>query len=358
MKSKALANLVLLGLPFFLSLTGCVPAREYKSLDEKYQGLKDLVATLEFTNDTLNNALKETRSQQATLLARSQKVQHDMDSLAADYRQMKELNTRLRSDYADLEALHQGLMAGNQKEMGRLLLEIQKNQSQLQGREDALKEAERQLYQRRLAQEKEAERQKSDRAKLDSLRTDLDRVSAEVAKKNVSIAELTKALAQRDSVSQALRKRVSDAMFGFEGKGLSVYQKAGRVYVSLDEKLLFMPGKYEVDAKGRDAILALGKVLEQHSDINVEVEGHTDDVPMKGTGQIKDNWDLSVMRATAIVRLLTTVGKLDPKRVTASGRGEFFPLDAAKTAEARQKNRRTEIILIPQISQVLDLIKN
>lgn len=358
MSSKALANLVLLGLPFFLLLQACVPAREFKALDEKYQGLKDHVAALEFTNDTLNNALKETRATNATLLARWQNIQHYSDSLAADLRQLQESNTRLRNDYTDLESLHKGLMAGNQKEMGRLLAEIQKNQSQLQGREDALKEMERQLFQRRQEQEKEALRQQEDKKKLDSLRADLERMSVDVEKKNANIAELQRALAQRDSVSQALRQRVSDAMFGFEGKGLSVYQKNGRVYVSLDEQLLFKPGKYDVDAKGREAILALGQVLTQHPEINVEVEGHTDDVPMKGTGQIKDNWDLSVMRATAIVRLLTTTGKLDPKRVTASGRGEYFPLDPAKTAEARQKNRRTEIILIPQISQVLDLIRN
>ncbi len=357
MSSKVLANLVLLGLPFFLFLEGCVPAREFKALDEKYQGLKDHVAALEFTNDTLNNALKETRAANATLLSRWRKMQHDSDSLAADLRQLQEANQRLRNDYTDLEVLHKGLMAGNQKEMGRLLAEIQKNQSQLQGREDAIKEMERQLYQRRQDQEKEAQRQQADRKKLDSLRTDLDKITADVEKKNADIAELQRALAQRDSVSRALRERVSDAMFGFEGKGLSVHQKDGRVYVSLDEKLLFQPGKYDVDSKGKEAILALSKVLVQHPEINVEVEGHTDDVPMKGTGQIKDNWDLSVMRATAIVRLLTTAGKLDPKRVTASGRGEYFPLDPAKTPAARQKNRRTEIILIPQISQVLDLIK-
>ena len=133
MSSKALANLVLLGLPFFLLLQACVPAREFKALDEKYQGLKDHVAALEFTNDTLNNALKETRATNATLLARWQNIQHYSDSLAADLRQLQESNTRLRNDYTDLESLHKGLMAGNQREMGRLLAEIQKNQSQLQG---------------------------------------------------------------------------------------------------------------------------------------------------------------------------------------------------------------------------------
>ncbi len=358
MRLTAWASLViLLGLPFFLLLEGCVPAREFKALDQKYKGLQDHVAVLEHTNDTLDNALKEARAERATMLARSIAAQQYSDSLAGELRRLFEANSRLKKDYTDLESLHKSLLSNNQREMGKMLAEIQRNQSELQGREDALKEMERQLYQRRQEQEREAQRQIADQKKLDSLHTHLEALAASIEKKNQAIAELQRALARQDSISQAIRQRVSDAMYGFEGKGLSVYQKNGRVYVSLEEKLLFKPGKYDVDAKGQEAILALSKVLSQHPDIRIEVEGHTDDVPMKGTGAIKDNWDLSVVRATAIVRLLTSAGRVDPHRITASGRGEFYPLDAAKTAVARQKNRRTEIILIPKIDQVLELIK-
>ncbi len=356
MKSTLGAILLFMGLPLFVYLQSCVPAREFKELDQKYAGLKDHAAVLEHTNDTLSASLKEQRAVNAALSARNQALLRGIDSVEGDLRYLQESNARLRNDYNDLENLHKNLLAGNQKETGRLLAEIQKNQSQLQEREDALKELERQLYQRRQDQEREAKRQEEDRKVLDSLRLSLSVLAENIEKKNADIAALQKAIAQRDSVSEALRQRVAGAMFGFEGKGLSVYQKGGRVYVSLEEQLLFKQGSYDVDAKGREAILALGKVLAANPDIHVEVEGHTDDVPMKGTGQVKDNWDLSVMRATSIVRLLTQQGKVDPKRVTAAGRGEYIPLDAAKTAEARKKNRRTEVILIPKVETLLDLV--
>lgn len=356
MNSTARASLFILALPFFVYMQGCVPAREFKELDKKYAGLKDHVAALEHTNDTLSASLKEQRAVNAALGARNQALQRAIDSVEGDLRYLQESNARLRNDYNDLETLHKNLLAGNQKETGRLLAEIQKNQSQLQEREDALKESERQLYQRRQEHEREAKRQETDRRTLDSLRTSLNLMAENIQKKNADIMALQKAIAERDSVSEALRQRVAGAMFGFEGKGLSVYQKGGRVYVSMEERLLFKPGSYDVDAKGKEAILELGKVLLANPEINVEVEGHTDDLPMKGTGQIKDNWDLSVMRATSIVKLLTQQAKVDPRRVVASGRGEYVPIDPAKNAEARKKNRRTEVILIPQVETLLDLV--
>ena len=357
MRSTAWASLVILGLPFLLLLKACVPAREFKALDDKYRGLQDHVAALEHTNDTLHTSLREVRAALATNTERWNRAQRYADSVDVLLRHLQESNSRLQNDYNTLESLHQTLMAGNQKETGRLLTEIQQTQTQLQEREDALKELERQLYQRRLEQEKEAKRQKEDQARLDSLRNNLQQMEGHIAQKNARIAELQQAIDRQDSLSRALRDRIANALFSFEGKGLTVYQKNGRVYVSLEEQLLFKPGKYDVDAKGREAILALGKVLTQHPELHIEVEGHTDDVPMKGAGQIKDNWDLSVMRATAIVRLLTTQAHINPKQVAAAGRGEYYPLDPAKTAEARKKNRRTEIILIPQIDKILNLVQ-
>ncbi len=146
-------------------------------------------------------------------------------------------------------------------------------------------------------------------------------------------------------------------MFGFEGKGLTITQKNGKVYVSMEENLLFASGSTIVEDKGIEALKKVAKVLEQNSEINILIEGHTDDVPMAGKGDIKDNWDLSVMRATSIVKIITKNSSVDPRRLTAAGRGEYFPVDPAKTTEARKKNRRTEIILTPKLDELFKVLE-
>jgi chemotaxis protein MotB len=155
----------------------------------------------------------------------------------------------------------------------------------------------------------------------------------------------------------SLKRSVSEALTGFENQGLSVTQKNGKVYVSLDEKLLFPSGSTTVDPKGVAALKKLAGVLEKNPEISINIEGHTDDVPVIPGSNFRDNWDLSVLRATSIVRILLQGSSIDPKRLSVSGRGEFFPVDPSKTAEARQKNRRTEIILSPRLDELFKLIE-
>ena len=146
---------------------------------------------------------------------------------------------------------------------------------------------------------------------------------------------------------------------GFENDGLSVSLKNGKVYVSLEEKLLFGTGSTIVSTSGVNALKKLGQVLERNTDINIMIEGHTDDVPYKSdSGPITDNWDLSVKRATSVVRILLANSSINPKRLIASGRGEFMPIDPAKTTEARRKNRRTEIILTPKLDELFRILEN
>ena len=129
------------------------------------------------------------------------------------------------------------------------------------------------------------------------------------------------------------------------------------MYVSTDESLLFASGKTNVEPKGIEALKHVAKVLEQNPDISVMVEGHTDDVPMKGAGEIKDNWDLSVMRATSVTKIMLSNARISPDRIISAGRGEFVPLDKSKTPEARKKNRRTEIILTPRLDELLKALE-
>jgi chemotaxis protein MotB len=187
---------------------------------------------------------------------------------------------------------------------------------------------------------------------------DLEALSAELKKREARVNELEEILKKKDQAANDLKKKLSDALLGFENKGLTITQKNGKVYVSMDESLLFASGKTNVEARGVEALKNVAKVLENNVDINVLVEGHTDDVPMKGAGEIKDNWDLSVIRATSVTKIMLSSAKIDSQRITAAGRGEFFPLDNAKTPEARKKNRRTEIILTPKLDELLKVLGN
>lgn len=198
-----------------------------------------------------------------------------------------------------------------------------------------------------------------------SIQSDLESVSSHaestIAKSNLTIAEQAKRLkdlqdliqAQKDVVNK-LRKTVADALVNFKPDELSVSIKDGKLYVSLQEKLLFKSGSALVDPKGKDALRSLASVLNNTPDISVMIEGHTDTVPIRG--KFEDNWALSVARATSIVRILTLDYKIDSHRIIASGRSEFFPIADNKTEEGRSKNRRTEIILSPNLSELFKLL--
>jgi chemotaxis protein MotB len=235
-------------------------------------------------------------------------------------------------------------MQGNQKETRKVLSQLQITQKELQDKEDALKELERKLLLRK--------------SNLDQMQVNLDNLNKELELRNARLIELEKILRSKDSIVLALKKKVTDALYGFEGKGLSIKVQNGKVYVSLEEKLMFKSGKYDVDPKGATALKQLIPVLEQNPDINILVEGHTDDVPFKGNAVLLDNWDLSTKRATTILRILVNGTKINPARVTAAGRSQYVPLDKTKTPDARQKNRRTEIILTPKLDELFKLLES
>ncbi|MGZ5285685.1 MAG: OmpA family protein [Flavisolibacter sp.] len=167
--------------------------------------------------------------------------------------------------------------------------------------------------------------------------------------------ELRRLLDQQRQAVENLRQKMANALTGFNSNELQVFVKNGRVYVSLQENLLFPSGSAVVNPKGKEALGTLAGVLNLNPDINVVVEGHTDSVPIKG--RYEDNWALSVARSTAIVRLLTDTYKVDPVRVTASGKSKYEPVDSNTTPEGRQRNRRTEIILAPKLDQLLQLLE-
>ncbi len=185
---------------------------------------------------------------------------------------------------------------------------------------------------------------------------DLTRLQAELEARNARLMEMEEMLNEKDRVLDDLRTKVANALMGFEGQGLTVTRKDGKVYVSLDEKLLFKSGSTVVDPNGVKALQQLAVVLGNNPDINIMIEGHTDDVPFRKGSSVKDNWDLSVLRATSIVRILMENANIRPTNITVAGRGEYLPVDPAKTPEARRKNRRTEIILSPDFSEIFRIL--
>jgi len=165
------------------------------------------------------------------------------------------------------------------------------------------------------------------------------------------------ALEATEQELENLRHAVQRALTGFADKGLQVETKNGKVYVSMEDKLLFAPGSWTVSAKGMEAIKRLAKELEEHTDLNIMVEGHTDNDAYRGSSAVKDNWDLSVMRATAIVKLLLKEGpSIDPRRVEASGHAEFAPKRPNNSAANKAANRRTEIILAPHLEDIMEIV--
>jgi len=191
---------------------------------------------------------------------------------------------------------------------------------------------------------------------VSQLNQTLGTTEEDLAGKNARVAELQRVLDEKDAATKALRQKVADALLGFNSNDLQVNVKNGKVYVSLSEQLLFKSGATKVDPAGQDALIKLANALTGNKDINVLVEGHTDNVPIKGVvNGAKDNWDLSVLRATEITRLLTAAG-IDPTQITPSGRGQYLPVAANDTPQNKAINRRTDIILTPKLDELFSIL--
>ncbi len=191
---------------------------------------------------------------------------------------------------------------------------------------------------------------------LDAKTKELEAKEKLLAEREQALNELRNVIARQDSITKRLNDVLRDALLGFKSDELSVEIKNGKVYVSMSDKLLFKSGSAAVETKGKEAIKVLAGVLEKNPDIDILIEGHTDNVPIK-TAVYQDNWDLSVARATSIVRILTVDYKILPTRLTASGKGEYSPRATNETPEGRALNRRTEIILSPKLDEIMQLLK-
>jgi len=310
MNLRSIAAILISG----LLTTGCVSSKKFKDMEKQYNDCSKNRDSLTIANQNLQAALADANVTIDVL----KKVQSDLISdttqLGGDVRYLKAKNDELAALNTTLENNYTKLIKGSEKEMMNLLEELRDAKLKLQQREE------------------------------------------ELALKSQKLKDLEEALAQKDRDVQNLRNKVMDALKGFKDSGLTVEIKNGKVYVSMSEKLLFASGSTEVDPRGKDALKELAKVLEKEKNINVMVEGHTDNVPLKGTGCNKDNWDLSVARANAVTKIILGSATIDPSRITAAGRGEFYPLVTNDSPENKAKNRRTEIILTPNLDALFSIM--
>lgn len=318
------------------SIVACVPASKFQDEKSKRENCEKELANYKSSSASLETQMNELKDKMTDSEKRLAGLQKDTSIIGSTYRNLTSKYDKLNEVNGNVLDKYNKLLAGSNSESQKLSGQLSATQEQLQKKQDDLKQLQ---------------------TELDKKKTDLDALTAELKKREDRVKELENVLKQKDEAVNALKKKVSDALTGFEGKGLTITQKNGKVYVSLEESLLFQSGKWAVEPKGVEVLKKLAKVLEANTDINVMVEGHTDDVTMKGIGDVKDNWDLSAVRATSVVKIITANSAVDPKRLTAAGRAQFFPLDDSKTKEARAKNRRTEIILTPKLDELLKVLE-
>jgi len=316
-------------------LVSCVPARQFQNLQSRESECQQNL-------EEAKNANRKLSEQNAELEGKFEALEDKYNRMNAESHENSERLLKSKEQLKRCELSQQNLMAqlaqqqkGSARETKTLLDQIHKTQDDLNLREDEVMRLEKDLKTRM---------------------HNLEALQDEINHRDKRLLELERALSKKDEAVLALKSKVMKALTGFDNKGLSISNRNGKVYVSMDEKLLFKSGSYTVDVRGAQALKQLGQVLSQNKDINIVIEGHTDNIPYKGSGALKDNWDLSVKRATSIVRILSINKGIDPQRMTVAGRSKYLPIISNESAEGRSKNRRTEIILTPKLDELFQIL--
>ena len=302
-------------------LASCVTKKKYDDMSARKSKLDLDIAACEKAMARVQTERKAVEEKLASLQETNQKLVKDSTETGVALRKNQKLYHELNSTYDKLIKNHDRLLSNSASESSRLSGDLARRE-----------------------------------AELIASKNQIDKLSADLKTREERLNEMERVLAEKDKAVNALRAKVSNALLGFKSNDLTVNVKNGKVYVSLSEQLLFKSGSTKVDPKGQDALQKLAQALRDQQEVNVLVEGHTDDVPVsKGTLGMKDNWDLSVLRATEITRILTNAG-LTPERVTPSGRSKFVPVAQNTSPDQRSLNRRTEIILTPKLDELFQIL--
>ena len=314
---------IALGILMAAFVSSCVSPKVYKELENKYAKLKKSHKKLENENDDLAKAQQKLQNEFDALQKQYNDAIATRGQLQSDLKALKSNHDNLKKSYDALEENSSTAIAANAKKNRELL-------AQLEAKEQALAEENERLKQ----------------------------LEKDLAERSNRVNELESLIAAKDKAMNDLKDAISRALTDFEGKGLTIEQRDGKVYVSMENKLLFKSGSWAVGTEGRKAVKQLGSVLAVNPDIAVLIEGHTDNVPYGGNGQVKGNWDLSTKRATAIVQILRDNKDIKPENLTAAGRGEFAPVASNDNAEGKAKNRRIEVILTPKLDEISKLLND
>ncbi|RDI56618.1 OmpA/MotB family protein [Flavobacterium glaciei] len=294
--------------------TSCVSKKIYNDLENKYADSKKENRSLADENADLLKAKNQLELDRDGLKTDLGKSKAELDKLKADYAAAQNKFKVLQDSYAALEKNSGDALQSNMKKNRDLLEQLDEKGKALALEQDRLSKSAQRLQ------------------------------------------ELEDLIAAKEASMKKLKETLSKALNSFEGKGLTVQQKNGKVYVSMENKLLFNSGSWAVGSEGKKAVVELAKVLGDNPEISVLIEGHTDDDAFTASGPIADNWDLSTKRATAIVAILSENKKINKENLTAAGRGEFSPLGSNATAEGKAKNRRIEIILTPRLDEIAEML--
>ena len=316
----------------------CVSPRVVEDLKSKNERCEVDNTTLKSENERLSTSKNEMEVELEDFKKEMKGLKRDTSILGTSLSKMTKNYDQIDELYELLLSKNKELLAGNVSQTNQLMTKLQMTEGDLQKKEDELRALERVLNARKV---------------------DLDLMKSELADRAKRVEDLEKIISDKDAAVKALKDLVANALKGFVSSGLTVEERNGKVYVSMEAKLLFGSGSTKIDPKGKKALVKLAKVLEANRDVNIMVEGHTDSDKYPSTkGAIKDNWDLSVMRATAVVRILKESADVHPRRLTAAGRGQYFPVDDGTTAAAKAKNRRIEVILSPKLDELFKLLES
>ncbi|MBR7949542.1 OmpA family protein [Microvirga sp. STR05] len=325
---KTASNLLTLAMAAALVLPGCVASKKYDDLKARQASTEQGKAEAERQQRTAVAELRKTTDELAEMRLQNRRLTDDSTQTGNALRRTRQLYTQLTDSYDKLLKNSDRELANKSSDYNKVAQDLARREAEL-GQLDA---------------------------GLRKSRADIDKLNADLKTREARLAELEKALAEKDKAVNDLRASVANALRGFQGTDLQVKMKDGKVYVSLSEQLLFKTGSTKVDPKGQEALKQLATVLKTQPDVNVVVEGHTDNVAFsRPTAAMQDNWDLSVLRATEIARLLTT-GGVQPDRVTASGRSQYVPVAQNDSPANKALNRRTEIILTPKLNELFKIL--
>ena len=317
-------------------VSSCVAPKIHNSLLSEHETANNKLSASEKKVLQLNNDLEEKEGKIFILETQLSELRNDSVQNGKALTFLQDKYNELSDTYDLLTSKNSRYMADKAKETKKLLEQLEQAQTALFEKEDELNNLSNSLG------------IKEEELKL---------AEQELSARSIRVTDLETIINRKDSMVTALKKSISKALIGLEGEGLTIEKRNGKVYISLEEDLLFASGKYVVNSGGVTALNKLATALSTQTDLEILVEGHTDNIPLSGKGLVKDNWDLSVMRATNVVKVLTKNQSLNPLQLTAAGRAEFVPIASNETKQGRSSNRRIEMILSPNLDDLFDLLE-